>query len=119
MDSALETLMIDLHKMENTILVFTSMRGTLSGKLGQVPQGLIEYRQPYLGIYVSQDIRAFYPSLSKEMQFLVTPFNVYASIAKILDKTFVSEGYKRAFGELTVERSCAEAGVSSQMCPCT
>ena len=107
--------------MKNTVLVITSMRGTREGRIGQTAQGQREAKLPFLGIFLSEDLRAplGLRKLTNNVNKLTTPFDVYVTLRNVLDQSTtpkIGKGVSLS-GELE-PRDCNSAGLAKESCPC-
>jgi len=117
MDKRLKQTLELLHKQTNSIVVIHSVKGSLTGKLGQLAVGRVEYKKPLLGIYTSPDIRD--KILIKKSNHLVGPYDIHVTLKNILTNEKSKHKFGMSLSDEIPDRNCNEAGVYKTMCPCT
>ncbi|XP_012566932.3 uncharacterized protein LOC100215005 isoform X1 [Hydra vulgaris] len=118
LDSALEKLLKDLKKLNNTIIVINTVKGSLVGKLAELPQGLLENKSPFLSIYFSEDIQVNYNMALSRQKDITTPFDLHVTLKSFLSTNKYEHPYGVSLYENAAPRSCVKAGIHSSMCPC-
>ena len=116
-DSLLKTLQ-EIHQLPNTILILNSIKGNLIGKLGQLAEGVAEYKHPLLSVYVSKDLRQKYKFNKERVSQIVSPFDVHATVKELVSgKPYTHKYGLSLFDQNFVsKRDCLKAGVSKKTC---
>ncbi|XP_060062595.1 uncharacterized protein LOC132543145 [Ylistrum balloti] len=118
--------------LNNTVLVFLSDHGSRIDDLRNTAVGRIEARMPLLTIVLPERLKQQHPDIVKTMKentnVLTTAFDVNAMIGDILHQNFDQHlesllRYKHPrglslFRKIPKERTCANASISEQFCPC-
>ena len=117
LDKALLNLFQMIQSLKNTVFIMNSVKGSLIGKLGKYQQGLVEFKQPFLSVYTSPDIKDRYKRF-KPHKVLVTPYDVYTTLSGLVSKKKILHKYGQRFDKIKNTRSCKDAGIESIMCPC-
>jgi len=117
-DSLLKTLQ-EIHQLPNTILILNSIKGSLIGKLGQLVEGVAEYKHPLLSVYVSKDLHQKYKFNKERVSQIVSPFDVHATVKELVSGMSYTHKYGLSlFDQNSVsKRDCFKAGVPKKMCP--
>lgn len=120
MDESLVKTLKEIHQLPNTILMLNSIKGSLIGKLGQLQEGVNEYKRPLLSVYVSKDLHQKYKLNDERVSQIVSPFDVHATVKELISgKSYTHKYGLSLFNQDTVsKRDCLKAGVSKEMCPC-
>ncbi|OWF43798.1 uncharacterized protein LOC110459247 [Mizuhopecten yessoensis] len=117
---------------DNTVLMFMSDHGSRIDDLRNTAVGRIEARMPLLTIVLpgrfKQQHQGLVDTMKENTKVLTTAFDVHAMIDDILHqnfdlqlKTTQREKPPRGislFRKIPKERTCADAGISEQFCPC-
>lgn len=117
MDKMFKDLLEKLKDLKNTIMFVSTIKGSLTGKLGQLPQGVMEHRRPFLAAYVSQDVRETFEK--ERAGSLTSALDMFVTIKDLLSSEKTDHLYGKSLLEKTGARNCKEAGVATPMCPCT
>ncbi|KOB71215.1 Uncharacterized protein OBRU01_14076, partial [Operophtera brumata] len=116
--------------LNNTFIVFFSDHGIRYGPMRLLEESYYEERLPMFFVWVPNEFRTLhkqeYYNLQLNQNRLVTPYDLYATLAKISNMSansadITSEACpscKNLFEEITTHRTCAEAGVISKWCSC-
>lgn len=117
-DEVLEAFLRQLHGEKNTVVIMNSIKGSLAGKLSQVPQGVKEYRRPLLQIHVSDDLKGKFKLDNNRKDQLSSPYDLYVSISEFISNNKVENKYGKSFTENIPPKDCLSCGVTKSMCPC-
>ena len=113
--------------LNNTLLILLSDHGARFGEPWDSPQGGYEQLLPYLGLrfpkWFEQKYPVAYKNLQKNTVQLTTPYDVHATLKDVLNYTGSGKqntGVKALslFQEVPINRSCGDAGISSEWCTC-
>ncbi|XP_069128838.1 uncharacterized protein [Argopecten irradians] len=118
--------------LNNTILLFMSDHGSRIDDLRNTPVGRIESRMPLLSVVLPDRFKQEHKNLVQTMRqntnVLTTAFDVNAMIADVLRKNFVhiekSAKHQKSlqgislFQKIPKERTCANASIAENFCPC-
>ena len=118
MDNNFKTLLEKIKSLPNTIMFVNTVKGSLTGKLGRLRQGVLEYRRPFLSAYVSKDIQKKYKIDTSRTSQLSTLFDVHETIRQIVSTVNTGQTLGKSLLQKMEQRSCRQAGVSRAMCPC-
>ncbi|KAG5881567.1 hypothetical protein JTB14_035011 [Gonioctena quinquepunctata] len=123
----------DEKLLENTVLVFMSDHGIRWGGIRQTFQGRMEERLPFVMLalpdwYRNQHRRA-YNNLKRNTRRLTTPFDLHETLVDLMNPFDLTDDYlevdysnrsrgKSFFRQISKERTCEDAGISSHWCTC-
>ena len=122
MDVKLENILKTISQQENTVLIVNSIKGSLVGKLGQLRQGIAEYKQPLLNVYLSADLQKNKVRLdAARTKAIVSGYDIFSTVGDLLSGSPSARSHKYGlslFKESETRRDCHATGVSQSMCPC-
>lgn len=112
--------------LDHTVLTFFSNHGSKNEILRRTLHGKLEERNPFLSITIPpkapKPLLDALPTLKKNAQGLVTPFDLYATLRRITQTIPLRHG---GVGENLLEpfkdkgkRTCEELNIPQQWCPC-
>ncbi|CAN7997927.1 unnamed protein product [Ixodes pacificus] len=125
--------------IDNTIVVFMSDHGQRWGRIRNTYVGMLEDRLPMLFIRFPPTFRRHHPNIMRNIHInsrrLITPFDLHATLRNLvkfegtsrqldvddLPDNLQDVARERAvslFGEVSVNRTCRDAGIDEQWCVC-
>lgn len=116
--------------LNNTFIVFLSDHGIRFGSMRFPMESYYEERLPMFFVWVPNEFRKNhekeYYNLQLNQNRLVTPYDLYLTLAKISNMSVNSADItseacplcNNLFEEITTHRTCAEAGISEKWCSC-
>ncbi|CAM1322057.1 Uncharacterised protein g7976 [Pycnogonum litorale] len=127
--------MSDSGVLNRTIVFFLSDHGMRWGGILSTYVGKLEKNLPFSFVYLPKSFKERYPRLTTNLEInakrLVTPFDIYSTLANIArfdgsflapDKLFANETKaKRSqslFGEISKNRSCRLLNIPQTLCSC-
>ncbi|XP_013774311.1 uncharacterized protein LOC106459260 [Limulus polyphemus] len=118
--------------LNRTIMIFFSDHGIRFGKIRKTLLGKIEERMPFVFLTVPEWFQKKHPIITKNLRTnerrLTTPFDLRATLVHLLKfignndgtlrETVSSEKGISLFEEIPINRTCADAFISSHWCVC-
>ena len=113
--------------LDETMLLVMSDHGARFGDLRHLPQGRIEHRLPFLSIalpsWFEEQNPGFIQALQANANVLTSPFDVHRTFKHLMSFPDFPERTDRTHGvslfqRLDTMRTCADAGIPEQYCPC-
>lgn len=124
--------MEDQGVLNDTIVIFFSDHGMRFGDIRKYFTGWLEERTPFLFIWFPQTFKEKYPELMrnvmKNRDRLVSPYDLYVTLKDILNISEESSikpiahscpTCQSLFEEISINRSCNDAGIDYHWCTCS
>ncbi|XP_063430259.1 uncharacterized protein LOC134712542 [Mytilus trossulus] len=115
-------------ELEKTVVIVMADHGARYGKVRSTVQGKIEERMPMMSIRYPIEFLEKHPMLLKNLKLnkdrLVTPFDIYETVADVLDKSrFSPSSPKKSHRislsqEISFNRTCKDAHIDTHWCSC-
>ena len=131
---ALDTGIIDFYKylkdnghLENTIAITFGDHGYRAGWFRATPRGKLEERLPFLAITLPpsfQQYQHYIKNMKDNTNLMTSPFDMYATLQHIISWPNYHRKRNGKFGESlfsdikSLNRTCADAGVTKHWCAC-
>ncbi|XP_076347313.1 uncharacterized protein LOC143245166 [Tachypleus tridentatus] len=119
--------------LNKTIMIFFSDHGIRFGKIRKTLLGQIEERMPFVFLTIPKWFQKKHSLITKNLRTnegrLTTPFDLHATLVHLLKfignndetlrETVSSEKGISLFDEIPIDRTCADAFISSHWCVCS
>ncbi|CAG2242997.1 CSMD [Mytilus edulis] len=117
--------------LKNTVLVIMSDQGPRSGQFVETDFGRMTSNYPLLSIYIPHYVKKAFPTIAKNLNNnenrLTTPFDLHETLKDIIfsnlekrekESNSISSRGVSLFREISKQRSCYNASIGENYCPC-
>ncbi|XP_029638830.1 uncharacterized protein LOC115213966 [Octopus sinensis] len=120
----------DNGQLDNSFLIFMSDHGHRFDSIRHTLIGRIEERMPLFLMTIPKGFKRDYPSAAANLlantKRLTSPYDLHQTLKDILSTDYENNNAKRLastkgvslFSRISKQRSCADAGISENYCPC-